>query len=251
MAGDLHECLRVRPANLPAVPAFRVAYSGGIDSHVLLHLLKTSSPRSIISAVHIHHGLQSNADGWAQHCEDVCQNLDIPCQVIRVNVSQDKGASLEESARKARYVAFADLLDPNEILCMAHHADDQAETVLLRMLKGAGPNGLAGMPATRQLGNGWLWRPLLTQPRETLVAYANQHKLRWIEDTSNTDTRFDRNFLRQNILPTLKERWPGLLQTFNRTAAHQQQTSEMLKQLGELDWQQCRQGNQLSIPELH
>jgi tRNA(Ile)-lysidine synthase len=219
-------------------PAWRVALSGGLDSTVLLHLLARSAERArlpAISAIHVHHGLQSAADGWVEACQTLCAQLEVPLQVCRVQVSA--GASLEAAARAARYEAFTDALQPNEVLLTAQHAGDQAETLLFRLLRGAGPRGLAGMPAQRALGVGLLLRPLLDCARAELEAYAHEQGLVWQEDPSNADTHYARNYLRHEILPRLRQRWPQAERAMLRTAGHCHEAEQLLEELAQQDLQ--------------
>ncbi|MEH6358969.1 MAG: tRNA lysidine(34) synthetase TilS [Pseudomonadales bacterium] len=198
-----------------------VAYSGGLDSHVLLHCLarlRDSLSESFqLEALHIHHGISQLADDWVMHCQSVCEQLNVPVGVRYVSADQQQ-ASLENQLREARYQVFGEVLGAGDLLALAHHADDQAETLMLRMLRGTGPQGLAGMPAQRGLGEGMLIRPLLEFSRAELEAYAQQHELLWVEDDSNIDTRFDRNFLRHEVVPQLARRWPHYRSNFNRNA---------------------------------
>ena len=189
--------------------AWHVALSGGLDSTVLLHLLvqlrKTHSLPPI-TAVHVHHGLQAAADAWPAHCQALCKGLGVPLQVIAVQVQA--GASVERAARDARYQAFTAISGAGEVLLLGQHRDDQAETLLFRLLRGAGVSGLAGMPRQRRLGAGHLCRPLLDVSRAQLESYARAQGLSWIEDPSNSQTDFSRNFLRHEVLPVLARRWP-------------------------------------------
>ncbi len=185
-----------------------VGFSGGLDSTVLLHAL-ASDPgvrERGLRAVHVHHGLHRQADAWASHCSAACGALEVPLQVVRVDVQ--RGSGPEASARAARHAAYADVLAGGEAMALAHHRDDQAETFLLRALRGSGPEGLAAIPVLRPCGRGTLWRPLLAVPRSVLLGHARAHRLHWIEDPSNVDTALDRNFLRARVLPLLRERWP-------------------------------------------
>ena len=197
------------------------AFSGGLDSCVLLHLL-AAAPRiraAGLRALHVHHGLHPDADAWAAHCQTVCDALGVALTVARVQVDRTAGLGLEGAARAARHAAFADALGDDEILALAHHRDDQAETFLLRALRSAGPDGLAAMRPWRRLGRGWLWRPLLDQPRAALHAHALAQGLRWIEDPGNASIDHDRNFLRHAVLPRLRERWPQAADALARSAA--------------------------------
>jgi tRNA(Ile)-lysidine synthase len=193
-----------------------VGFSGGLDSSVLLHACARRD--SGLRAIHVLHGLHRDADAWAAHCEQVCSALDIPLTVVRVTVS-GHGDGPEAAARKARHAAFNEALRDGEVLALAHHRDDQAETFLLRALRASGPDGLAAMRPWRRFGRGWLWRPLLDLPRARLLAYAREHGLHWIEDPGNADTGFDRNFLRHHVMPLLRERWPHVDAAFARSAA--------------------------------
>ncbi|MDS4021244.1 MAG: tRNA lysidine(34) synthetase TilS, partial [Candidatus Competibacter sp.] len=198
-----------------------IGYSGGLDSHVLLHLLATHRdrwPERTLEAIHVDHGLQAASVTWGEHCARVCRELNVPFRVLKVDARPEAGESPEAAARRARYAALAAELDFGAALLTAHHRDDQAETLLLQLLRGAGPRGLAAMPAASHLGQGWLLRPFLDIDRAELLAYAREHGLRWIEDASNQDTGFDRNYLRHRILPLLRERWPAANRTLARSA---------------------------------
>lgn len=205
---------------LPDAPLC-VGFSGGLDSTVLLHLL-ASLPAARgrgLRAVHVHHGLQPRADEWAAHCRSVCGAFGVPLVVRRVAVPRGSGLGIEGAARQARRGAFADELADDEVLALAHHLDDQAETFLLRALRASGPDGLAAMSAWRPFARGHLWRPLLQLPRAVLEQYGHGHGLHWIEDPSNSDASFDRNFLRMQLLPLLRERWPQASASLARSAA--------------------------------
>ncbi|MES2817850.1 MAG: tRNA lysidine(34) synthetase TilS [Pseudomonadota bacterium] len=219
-----------------AAPAWRVAFSGGLDSTVLLHLLAGLARHQALpplSAVHVRHGLQAAAEAWPQHCQQVCHSLGIPLRVESVQVAP--GASVERAARQARYAAFAALLGSGELLLTAQHRDDQAETLLFRLLRGAGVRGLAGMPAQRPLGRGTLVRPLLGLSRAELEAYARAQGLVWVEDPSNDDTRYSRNYLRRQVLPTLTARWPQAQASLARSAAQLGEAQGLLDELAMLD----------------
>jgi tRNA(Ile)-lysidine synthase len=217
-------------------PAWRVALSGGLDSTVLLHLLVQLARREIlpnISAIHVHHGLQAAAEPWPAHCQALCKRLDVPLVVRRVEVPQ--GASLERAAREARYAAFVEELGDGEVLLTAQHRDDQAETLLFRLLRGAGVRGLAGMPVSRALGRGALVRPLLQCSRAELEAYARAQGLEWVEDPSNADIRYARNYLRQQVMPLLTTHWPQAPGNLARSAAHLREAEELLAELARQD----------------
>ncbi len=232
-----------------------IAFSGGLDSTVLLQsiaALLQCLPEQELLAVHINHGLNTHADAWQAHCQAFCQQLSIPLTIIKVDARAAVGESPEEAARHARYQAFKELLKNGDCLLTAHHQNDQAETLLLQLFRGAGVNGLAAMPEFSPLGKGVLWRPLLEYSREQLQEYAEHQQLPWIEDDSNADLRFDRNFIRQQLMPLLIQRWPSVVTTLNRAAQHQQQALQCLQELAEHDFLQCC-GNdlqQLNITEL-
>jgi tRNA(Ile)-lysidine synthase len=218
---------------LPAAPRYRVAFSGGLDSTVLLNALVAVRDEmgGALEAVHVHHGLHGDAGHWAEHCVQVCAGLGVPCQVLAVNAAGAPGESPEAAARAARYRAFEAVLGEGEALLTAHHQDDQAETLLLHLLRGSGVRGLAAMPVQRPLGRGWLGRPLLGWPRSALRAWAEARGIAWIEDPSNRDERFDRNFLRHRVLPLLEARWPGVTRVLARDAALQARASAVLDAL--------------------
>jgi tRNA(Ile)-lysidine synthase len=213
---------------LPAQACVLVGYSGGLDSTVLLHLLSRRLPRERLRALHVHHGLLADADAWARLCEHACARLGVACDVVRVDVARDSGDGLEAAARHARHAAFADALDAGDVLALAHHRDDQAETFLLRALRASGVDGLAAMRAWRPYARGFLWRPLLGQPRAALLAWADAAQLSWIDDASNADTDLDRNFLRHRVLPVLRERWPHADAMFARSAALAAEATDLL-----------------------
>jgi tRNA(Ile)-lysidine synthase len=219
---------------------WRIAFSGGLDSTVLLHLLADLSRHESLPplyAVHIHHGLQTAADNWPAHCRRVCQILDVPLQVIPVQILA--GPSVEQAAREARYAAFAEVLLEDEVLLTAQHRDDQAETLLFRLLRGSGVRGLAAIPFERELGVGRLLRPLLDESRERLEAYAQEQGLNWVEDPSNESGRFSRNYLRHRVMPLLTSRWPQAVASMARTASHLAEAHTLLTELAEQDLAQA------------
>jgi len=208
-----------------------VGYSGGLDSTVLLHVLARDPARRAhgLRAIHVHHGLHPDADAWEAHCRATCAALGIGCIVARVQVPTSSGDGPEAAARRARRGAFADALRDGEVLALAHHRDDQAETFLLRALRASGPDGLAAMRPWRDFGRGWLWRPLLNASRDALLADAQAHRLGWIEDPSNASDAFERNFLRQRLMPLLRSRWPHAGAALARSAALQAEALELLE----------------------
>ncbi|MTD40938.1 tRNA lysidine(34) synthetase TilS [Erwinia sp. CPCC 100877] len=197
-----------------------VAFSGGLDSTVLLHRLAQLREHTgaRLRAIHVHHGLSRYADEWVAHCQRICERWNVPLEVIRVQL-QDNGQGIEGQAREARYAAFAAALQPEEALITAQHLDDQCETLLLALKRGSGPAGLAAMPETLAFAGGTIVRPLLGCSRAVLEAYASANGLEWIEDDSNQDDRYDRNFLRLRVLPQLTQRWPYFARTAARSAA--------------------------------
>lgn len=233
---------------------FVVAYSAGMDSHVLLDLVvKAVQPHNIkVSALHIHHGLNPKADDWANHCEKICAELKVPLTVLWVDAQNYDGRSPEEVAREARFSAFEQYLKPGDCLLLAHHADDQAETILLRLFRGSGPTGLSGMTAHVQLAGNDLLRPLLQFSKKEIQDYAVQHKLSWMDDDSNQNCRFDRNFLRQEILPKLTTRWPRVVKSVTRAGALCLETVTAVQILAKEDFLKSlgKTQNSLSVPAL-
>lgn len=197
-----------------------VGFSGGLDSTVLLHRLKCwrdQEPDVELRAMHIHHGLSPHAEAWVAHCEALCAAWAIPLLVERVTL-KDEGLGVEAQARKARYAAFADALRPGEVMVTAQHLDDQCETFLLALKRGSGPAGLSAMPERAEFAGTQLLRPLLGETRASLEAWAREHQLNWIDDESNQDDGYDRNFLRLRVLPLLRERWPHFADATARSA---------------------------------
>ena len=215
-----------------------VALSGGLDSTVLLHALRnlnSQSERPGLRALHVNHHLQRDAGRWQRSCAELCEHLGVDLVVRDVRVEPTAGLGLEAAARQARYRVFAESLAPNEYLLTAHHEDDQLETVLLRLLRGSGVRGLGGIPALRRLAAGWVMRPLLEVSRRELLAYANAHRLTWIDDPSNRNTSLDRNYLRHRVVPLLRERWPASGLTVGRAARHSEEAANLLEELASDD----------------
>jgi len=235
---QLHDAIRDCSDSLSIAPkCYWVAFSGGMDSHVLLHALSVCrSELSVeLKAVHVNHGLQSASQAWSKHCQLICQELDIPLTVITVDATAAKGESPEAAARDARYAAFSELIGEADVLLTAQHERDQAETIFLQLLRGAGTRGLSAMPLVADLGEGHLCRPLLDISYHALQDYATTHNLQWIEDPSNQQCRFDRNLLRHEVLPRFRERWPSLDATVSRVASHQAEAQQLLIELAEQD----------------
>ncbi len=198
-----------------------VGYSGGVDSHVLLHCCASIIQlKGRITAVYVHHGLQVQAESWACHCESIANELGVDFTVLRVNAQAAPGQSPEEAARNARYEAFTSLLNANDVLLLAQHREDQLETVLLQLFRGSGLRGLSAMPERIDFGAGVMLRPFLNTPKQAIFTYADEHQLSWIEDPSNKSNDYDRNFLRNAVLPLLKQRWPSVDKTVARSARH-------------------------------
>ncbi|MFU1818684.1 tRNA lysidine(34) synthetase TilS [Citrobacter portucalensis] len=229
-----------------------VAFSGGLDSTVLLHQLvqwREQHPEVALRAIHIHHGLSPHADSWVQHCESVCMQWQVPLVVERVHL-EDDGLGIEAQARRARYQAFAQTLLPGEVLMTAQHLDDQCETFLLALKRGSGPAGLSAMGENSPFAGTQLIRPLLAQTREALEAWARQHELCWIEDESNQDDTYDRNFLRLRVTPLLQQRWPHFAQAVARSAALCAEQESLLDELLASDLADCitAHGTLLLVP---
>lgn len=226
MPGDtFHDDTTMTPSSLvqrlSSHRQFLVAFSGGLDSTVLLHQLvcwRQQEPGVSLRAIHIHHGISQNADGWVAHCQAQCAEWQVPLVIERVTLAQS-GAGLEAEARAARYQAFREALLPGEVLLTAQHLDDQSETLLLALKRGSGPAGLSAMPVSAAFADTQLIRPLLYETRATLLLWAQRHGLRWIEDESNQDDAYDRNFLRLRVLPLLNARWPHFAEAAARSAA--------------------------------
>ena len=218
-----------------------LGYSGGIDSSVLLHLLATLATELPLRlhAVHVHHGLSPNADAWVAACEAQCRSLQIPLQVMRVDLAPHRALGVEGAARAARYAAFATAAQAIgcRLLLLAQHRDDQAETLLTQLLRGAGVAGLAAMPLARRLGELELLRPLLHNSRADIEAWARRHGLRWIEDESNQDQHRRRNFLRHAVLPRLEQASPAASANIARSAGHLAQAAQLLSVMAREDLQ--------------
>ncbi len=198
-----------------------VGYSGGVDSHVLLHCCASISRlKDRLTAVYIDHGLQAESEFWAEHCEKTAKDLGVEFLTLRVNAKAAAGESPEEAARNARYAALKSLIDVGDALLLAQHREDQLETVLLQLFRGSGLPGLSGMPERTVFGAGVMLRPLLNTPKQAIDAYAQAHRLSWVEDPSNRSNDYDRNFLRNAIVPLLKQRWPAVDKTVARSARH-------------------------------
>lgn len=196
-----------------------VGLSGGLDSVVLLHVLHGLAPRigCKLSAIHVNHGLSANAGDWQRFCAGYCLELGVPFKAIKVKVRK-QGHGLEAAAREARRAAFEGVRA--DAIALAHHLDDQAETVLFNLLRGTGLEGASGMPIQGRLGNKMLLRPMLDAPRSAIRAYAQEHRLAWIEDESNADEKLTRNFIRLRVGPLLAKKFPRWQESLARAARH-------------------------------
>lgn len=209
--------------SLTPTKKFCLAFSGGLDSTVLLHLLtayKQSHLGISFRAIHINHGLSINADQWEQTCQKACATLHIPFESKRIQIHKGAQESLEALAREQRYRVLQELIKEDEVLLTAHHQNDQAETLLLQLFRGCGPNGLAAMPEISGFGKSRLLRPLLSYSKEAITSFAMQHNLVWLDDESNQNTNFDRNFIRHELMPLIKKHWPGVVSNIARTTRH-------------------------------
>ena len=253
--------LRGRLAHLlPEFPnvALCVALSGGVDSTALLGAIAQmradagrEGTRDLrLRAVHVNHGLHPNAKRWSAHCRKLARQLGVPLKVLAVSVARERGASLEEAARIARYRCFAEQLHDGETLLTAHTQDDQLETVLLQLFRGCGLPGLAAMPGVAPLGAGRLARPLLACSRTELEAWVRARELTWIEDDTNADERFDRNYLRRSVLPAVRQRWPGVSAAVARSARHAAEAQRLLSALALADLERTRDGGSLAVKAL-
>ena len=228
-----------------------LALSGGVDSVVLLDLLSQArhTLNFSLSAIHVNHQISPHAADWAEFCMTLCHKQNIPLQVKKVRVGRRSGLGLEAAARAARYQAFAGL--DADLLLLAHHLDDQIETLLHNLLRGTGVGGASGMPESRaQIGDLVLLRPLIEVPRATLLAYAQQQHLRWVEDESNADTSFTRNFLRHAVLPVIERRFPAYRETLARAAQHFAEADCLLGELAALDLANAMRAEKLQLAAL-
>lgn len=259
MSADLAARIGARLAALaPGWPRVRivVAFSGGIDSVVLLHaLLQLRRQPALrgklrLRAVHVDHHLQAVSGDWSAHCALLARRWRVPLVVRDAQIRLQRGASLEAAARDARYALLAEELQAGELLLTAQHQDDQLETVLLQLLRGAGAAGLAAMPEAAAFGAGQLLRPLLPVSRSDIRRYAESNKLAWIDDPSNADPRFDRNYLRARVLPALLERWPAAAATVSRSARHMAEAQALIGALARIDLATLVQGRAMVLQRL-
>lgn len=228
-AHRIKELIASALARLPPGPLL-AAFSGGLDSSALLHALARSpaARERGLRAVHVDHGLQGESAQWARHCTAFAAALGVPLVVRTTSVTRSPGLGLEASARRARHAEIEALLAPGEIVALAQHRDDQAETVLLKLLRGAGPEGLGAMRPLRRFGRGHMWRPLLALPRAALHEYAETNRLHWIQDPSNADPTIDRNFLRMQVMPRIVRRWPEAESSIAQSATWARAAAEFI-----------------------
>ena len=249
MTGFSSQTLLHEIARLPRHRRILVAYSGGCDSTVLLHALASLKDQleCELWAIHVDHGLQVDSTQWAEHCRSTANALGAQFYSCRVNAQAMHGESREAAARHVRYAALRGFLETGDLLLTAHHQDDQAETILLQLLRGAGARGAAGIAPFESFGQGWLARPLLGFSRQELRFYAQHYDLFWIDDPSNFDTSFERNFLRQEVMPSLLRRWPGASVTLARTAEHQREAAQLLAELAAQDLEAVRHADGVTL----
>ncbi len=243
----LNEALaRITRGDRLAPSRYVVALSGGVDSVALLHAMGARDDETTIVALHVDHGLHAESERWAEFARSVAESMDVGFVMRRAAVVE-RGYGLEAAARAARYRVFEEYLQPGDWLLTAHHQDDQAETFLLHALRGSGTRGLAAMADRRPCGAGVVARPLLEIARSDLVSYANRAQLRWLDDPANDELRFDRNFLRHNVLPMLKSRWPAAVGRLAQSAALSRGASDVLDELAAEDLEQVGSSGRLSI----
>ena len=215
------------------IKSMTVALSGGVDSVVLLHLLHQlqKTHHFTLKASHVHHGLSKNADKWVKFCEKLCTKLSVPLDIHYIQLPQKKSLGIEGEARQLRYEKL--LQTKTDLVVLAHHEDDQAETFLLQLMRGAGVKGLSSMAHFDDSRR--LWRPLLNASRTDIESYAKKHKLKWIEDESNQNTDFDRNFIRSKVLPILKNRFSHIIKVISRSSSHLAEAQHLLDNLAQID----------------
>jgi len=232
-------------------PRVVLAFSGGVDSTVLAHLLvKQRRKLGGLRLLHVDHGLQPASAEWSRHCARMARTWRVPFVSLRARIEHQKGESPEAAARDARYELLASAMQPGEVLVTAQHRDDQAETLLLQLFRGAGVSGLAGMPGIAAFGSGFIARPLLAVSRLEIEAAARKARLRWIEDPSNANTRYSRNFVRQRLMPMIREHWPGADKVLARNAMHMAEAARLLDERAAQDLAGLADGAGLSVSGL-
>jgi tRNA(Ile)-lysidine synthase len=243
---QLIHCLDSIPANNNTCV---LAFSGGLDSCVLLHLLANSSPLRKTKLWHVHHGLQAEADAMAFFCQQQADVYGFDLKTSHLNL-QTTESNIEAIARTARYELFAKGLTDNDRLLTAHHADDQAETFFLNVFRGTGSAGLRGIAVQKKIANATLIRPMLRFTRQVLLDYARQYDLNWFEDPSNNAYRFDRNYLRHNVMPPIEKRWPNYQNSISTVCEIQVETQKMLEDLGQIDYDSIVHSDNKATPGL-
>ena len=235
----------------PLLPnKFCIAFSGGVDSTVLLHVMKNIiDEKSQIRAIHINHNIVDNSKVWSKTCKSICKNFGIDIEIISLEVTHN-GYGLEAAARDERYKKLKEKLYENEYLLTAHHEEDQMETVFLRMARGTGLDGLQGINEKYSFGEGIIFRPMLEVSKTSVMDYAKEHQLKWVEDSSNQDTHFDRNFLRKKIIPQFRERWPSIASSVSRLSQLSAQNIKILNQIAEEDIGPIANMNELPLAKL-
>lgn len=227
-----------------------VGLSGGVDSVVLLQALKQCNPNHIIKAIHINHQLQTSADEWQQLCEELCKKLAVEFISVTVDLDRQSSESIEAQAREARYRVFRQFIKKNHCLCTAHHENDQAETFLLQLMRGAGLTGLQALLPWQAFVEGYLARPLLNISRQTIEEYARLHQLQWVSDPMNESLEYDRNYIRHQVLPVLQRRWPVAHKKIAQSARLLQEANHILEINVSQNYQVVHEGNELLIDRL-
>ena len=229
-----------------------VACSGGLDSSVLLHLIFLNKKKigQSLEVVYVNHGLQEESAEWGDFCRTLCDAYELPFTQLNINETVPRGESVEAWAREKRYALFAQVMSKGDLLFTAHHQDDQVETFFLQALRGAGPRGLASMPLFKNIANAIHARPLLNYCRNEFLSYAKENKLSWKEDLSNANTKFDRNYLRNNIVPLIEQRWPAYRKTISRLLNHQQDCASLMNEVGLEDLKLVSHENNLILDTL-
>jgi tRNA(Ile)-lysidine synthase len=234
-----------------AKPRVAMAFSGGVDSTVLAHALARQRRKfASLRLLHVDHGLQAASHEWSRHCAQVAHRLRLPFVALEATIRRIKGTSPEAVAREARYALLAMVMEPGEVLVTAQHRDDQVETLLLQLFRGAGVAGLAAMPPIARFGPGRICRPLLGDSRQDIERYAREHRLRWVEDPTNMELHFARNFLRAKVLPIVRQQWQGADIAIARSAVHMAEAAKLLGTLGQADGARLADGDGVNVAAL-
>ncbi len=250
MEPSLDNALEAALLNRQDGASIYLAYSGGLDSQVLLHLVAAYTQKYALRlvALHVNYGFSSNADDWQAFCEAQCDKIDVRLKVAKYS-SEEKGHS-EQQARAFRYQWFESKMTPAAILLTAHHQDDQAETVLMRLARASGARGMAAIPKERDFADGKLIRPLLGFSKASLRSYAEQHAIKWIEDESNNDENFDRNYMRKTVLPVMAKRWPQIGRQLAQVAQNSADDYHLKKTLAAIDVESLSKDDRCSVMDL-